>query len=157
MGGWSEATSKAGKRLKIVSGSAQPPMDCTGRMRHILPNLPVYRAANRLRHWARRWLPSLRCVRRGQAAQERLRGIRRRVRPPVRRWRQNGASPPLRIYGAISKRYEPKCLTGVRVRCTLFRDCSIASIWALALHIDEPIADPVVSREAFWGFSHLSR
>ena len=34
-------------------------MDCTGRMRHILPNLPIDRAANRLRHWARRWLPSL--------------------------------------------------------------------------------------------------
>ena len=59
MGGWSEATSKAGKRLKIVTGSLQPPMDCTGRMRHILPNLPIDRAANRLRHWARRWLPSL--------------------------------------------------------------------------------------------------
>jgi hypothetical protein len=38
------------------------------------------------------------------------------------RWRQNGASPPLQIYGVISERYEPKCLTGVRVRCTPFRD-----------------------------------
>jgi hypothetical protein len=59
------------------------------------------------------------------------------------RWRQNGASPPLRIYGAISERYEPKWLTGDRVRCTLFRNCSTTSIWGWRSAISAPIVAPV--------------